>query len=180
MPSSDPFANNSHDQIENDLIDPDDREFIAPLNMRTLGANDQEASLNDLDDPLQPRTNSDREPLTGNIQPDTSNSTFSRGYLNQSIGGEDRRANLNTLDETVWQTVSRDLWAVWEKMRLVLWPKHLLGGALNKRSGMDSAERGEESESLAGNVRNLMGQGLNPDMVLQGTMSEGLRNWDLW
>ena len=137
------------------------------------------ASLNDLDDPINPQANSDREPLTGNIQPDSAGPSLSRGYLNQSIGGEDRRANLNTLDETVWQTVSRDLWAVWEKMRLVLWPKHLLGGALQRRSALSQEESGE-AESLAGNVRNLVGQGLNPDLVLQGTMSEGLQNWDLW
>ena len=117
--------------------------------------------------------------MTGNIQPDTAGPSLSRGYLNQSIGGEDRRANLNTLDESVWQTVSRDLWAVWEKMRLVLWPKYLLGGALQQGGGIAAEESGEH-ESLAGNVRNLMAQGINPDMVLQGTMSEGLRNWDLW
>lgn len=137
------------------------------------------ASLNDLDDPIDPRINSDREPLTGHIRPDSSGPPLSRGYLNESIGGEDRRANLNTLDESVWQTVSRDLWAVWEKMRLVLWPKHLLGGALQRTSALSAEERGE-SESLAGNMRSLMAQGVNPDMVLQGTMSEGLRNWDLW
>lgn len=64
-------------------------------------------------------------------------------------------------------------------MRLVLWPKHLLGGVLQRGGGLSAEERGE-SESLAGNVRSLMAQGVTSDMVLQGTMSEGLRNWDLW
>ncbi|KAL9082878.1 MAG: hypothetical protein Q9159_006121 [Coniocarpon cinnabarinum] len=167
MASSDPYQGSSHNREEEDLIDPDD------------------PSLNDLDDPIQPHSHLDREPLTGNIQPDNG-PPLSRGYLNDSIGGEDRRANLNTLDESVWQTVSRDLWAVWEKMQLVLWPRHLLGGAL-QRNSIRSQEESGEAESLAGNVRHLvgqgrhlMGQGLNPDIVLQGTMSEGLRNWDLW
>ena len=119
---------------------------------------------------------SDREPLTGNIQPDTSSTPIPRNYLNSSIPGEDRRATLNTLDESVWATVRRDLLAVWEKMVLVLWPKNLFGGALQRQGGLAAEEEGER-EGLAGGVRGLM---RNPEMILQGTMSEGLRDWDLW
>ena len=123
---------------------------------------------------MQSQQNSDREPLTGNIQSDSS-SALPRNYLNSSIPGEDRRAPMNTLDESVWATLSRDLRAVWEKMRLVLWPSNLLGGALTRKGGLGAAERGE-GESLTSNMRGLM----NPEIVLQGSMSEGLRDWDLW
>lgn len=122
---------------------------------------------------------SDREPLTGNIQPDSSSTPLPRNYLNSSIPGEDRRAPMNTLDESVWATLSRDLKAVWEKMRLVLWPNRLLGGALQRNRGLGSVESGE-GEGLTSQMRGLMSQWPNPDIVLQGTMSEGLRDWDLW
>lgn len=148
--------------------------------MPTICATDKhEASLNDLEDPLQ-QEHSDREPLTGNIQPDSSRNPLPQNYLNQSIGGEDRRANANTLDESVWATVSRDLAAVWEKMRLVLWPNNLLGGMLKHGGNSDGAAERGESEGLAGTARGIIGQWPNPEIVLQGGMSEGLRNWDLW
>lgn len=44
-------------------------------------------------------------------------------HLTSAIPGEDRRAPNNTLDESVWDTLSRDVFAVWEKMKAVLWPK---------------------------------------------------------
>jgi hypothetical protein len=75
--------------------------------------------------------------------------------------------------------------AVWEKMRQVLWPKYLLGGMLNQGGGMGGAERGE-GDSLAGGVptmgqlRGIVGRWPDADAVLQGGMSEGLRDWDLW
>ncbi|OJI86178.1 hypothetical protein ASPTUDRAFT_114703 [Aspergillus tubingensis CBS 134.48] len=73
------------------------------------------------DDPLH--DTSDTAPLRGNIQPEASSSArgggsnFSSNYLTSTIGGEDRRATQSTIDETVWETLSRDLRAVWEKMR---------------------------------------------------------------
>jgi hypothetical protein len=85
----------------------------------------------------------------------------------------------------VWETLRRDLLAVWEKMRQVLWPKYLLGGMLNQGGGMGGAERGE-GDSLAGGVptmgqlRGIVGRWPDADAVLQGGMSEGLRDWDLW
>lgn len=85
----------------------------------------------------------------------------------------------------MWETLRRDLLAVWEKMRQVLWPKYLLGGMLNQGGGMGSAERGE-GDSLAGGVptmgqlRGIVGRWPDADAVLQGGMSEGLRDWDLW
>ncbi|MCJ1426202.1 hypothetical protein MMC29_004105 [Sticta canariensis] len=158
--SGNPYENYDNTEIERDLIDPDD------------------PSLNDLNDPLQPH--SDRAPLTGNIQPSsTHRNQPSQSYLNSSIPGEDRRAPTNTIDESVWDTLSRDLVAVWEKMRQVLWPKYLLGGMLQRGGGIGGAERGE-GDSLAGGFRGVAGRWPDADVVLQGGMSEGLRDWDLW
>jgi hypothetical protein len=133
------------------------------------------------DDPL--RDTADTAPLTGNIQSDSGNrgnASGYRNYLNSSIGGEDRRATQNTIDESVWETLSRDLVAVWEKMRQVLWPKYLLGGMMQRGGGgMSDAERGEAS-GFGRNIRGLVGRWPDADVVLQGGMSEGLRDWDLW
>ncbi|KAL9627515.1 MAG: hypothetical protein Q9164_007585 [Protoblastenia rupestris] len=155
--SGNPYENPSNTEIERDLIDPN--------------------NVNDLDEDLQ--TNSDRAPLTGNIQTSSSRNPLSQSYLNSSIQGEDRRASTNTIDESVWETLTRDLLAVWEKMRLVLWPKYLLGGILNQGGGIGGAERGE-GDSLAGGLRGIAGRWPDADVVLQGGMSEGLRDWDLW
>ncbi|KAL8778302.1 MAG: hypothetical protein Q9194_002074 [Teloschistes cf. exilis] len=156
--SGNPYNNLNNTQIEQDLIDPDD------------------ANINDLDDPIEPT--SDRAPLTGNIQTSSRN-PLPQSYLNSSIPGEDRRAPTNTIDESVWDTLSRDLLAVWEKMRQVLWPKYLLGGFLRRGGGIGGAERAE-GDSLAGGFRGIAGRWPDADVVLQGGMSEGLRDWDLW
>ncbi|KAI9799512.1 MAG: hypothetical protein M1833_004034 [Piccolia ochrophora] len=153
--SSNPYEHYDDDAIEQDLIDPDD------------------ANLDDLDDPID-STSSQRTPLTGNIQSHSSSAPLNQSYLTSSIPGEDRRAPTNTIDESVWDTLSRDLLAVWEKMRQVLWPKYLLGGVLTQGEGIGGASR----EGLGG----LWGVGRWPDaeVVLQAGMSEGLRDWDLW
>lgn len=74
--------------------------------------------------------------------------------------------------------------AVWEKMRQVLWPKYLLGGMLNQGGGMGGAERGEGDGAggvpTMGQLRGIVGRWPDADAVLQGGMSEGLRDWDLW
>jgi hypothetical protein len=141
----------------------------------------QPADLVDLDDPLRDAT-SDRTPLTGNIGQAPSSSSRAGGsgtqsYLTSSIPGEDRRATTNTIDESVWETLSRDLKAVWAKVRLVLWPKYLLGGILMRGGGgiAGEVERGE-----GGVARNLLGRWPDAETVLQSSMSEGLRDWDLW
>ncbi|KAG5301676.1 Yip1 domain-containing protein [Histoplasma ohiense] len=126
----------------------------------------------------------DRTPLTGNISSSSSSRPNITGsFLTSSIPGEDRRAPQNTIDETVWATLSRDLLAVWEKMRQVLWPKYLLGGMLARGGGIGAAERGEASgfgNGVGGGIRGLVGRWPDADVVLQGGMSEGLRDWDLW
>lgn len=81
---------------------------------------------------------------------------------------------MNTIDETVWDTLKRDLLAVWEKMRQVLWPKYLLGGVMTSEGGGMQDLRSVEG------LRNLVGRWPDADAVLQGGMSEGLRDWDLW
>lgn len=136
------------------------------------------ADLNDLEDPLRGHE-TDRDLLTGNIRPQPSSNPIPQSYLTNSIPGEDRRASSNTLDESVWETLSRDLSAVWEKMRLVLWPSNLLGGILTRRDAGDAAEQGE-ADRLTGRIRGIAAQLTDADTVLQGGMSEGLRNWDLW
>lgn len=90
------------------------------------------------------------------------------------LPGEDRRAPLNTLDESVWETLKRDLLAVWEKMQQVLWPKYLLGGMMNREGDAESGG------SRYDQIRGLVGRWPDADVVLQGGMSEGLRDWDLW
>jgi hypothetical protein len=68
-----------------------------------------QVEINDLDDPLD-STHSATTPLNPSS-------------LTSAIPGEDRRAPSNTLDESVWDTLSRDILAVWTKMRAVLYPK---------------------------------------------------------
>ncbi|KAL7270991.1 hypothetical protein RUND412_006278 [Rhizina undulata] len=63
--------------------------------------------INNLDDPLD-HTNP-TTPLTST--------------LTSALPGEDRRAPTNTIDESVWETLSRDIFAVWRKMQAVLWPR---------------------------------------------------------
>ncbi|CAD6499250.1 BgTH12-04901 [Blumeria graminis f. sp. triticale] len=156
MASSNPYNHNDSSQTEHDdLIDPDD------------------AGIDDLDDPLHPT--SSRAPLAGNIsQP---SSTHADNYFTSRIPGEDRRAPQNTIDESVWETLSRDLRAIWSKMREVLYPKYLFGGSMptSLRSTYDSI-RGTNREELMG----LAGRVVDADVLLQGGMSEGLRDWDLW
>lgn len=142
-----------------------------------------QATLDDLDDPLATNANhtstSDRAPLvSGNIS-----SAQTQSYLTSSIPGEDRRAPQNTLDETVWATLSRDLLAVWEKMRQVLYPKYLLGGAMRPSPSMEGGAdggAGAGQQGFGAGLMGVVGRWPDADVVLQGGMSEGLRDWDLW
>ena len=91
---------------------------------------------------------------------------------------------MNTIDESVWDTLRRDLLAVWEKMRQVLYPKYLLGGVMNRGQGVEAAEGeglvGGGAAGALGHIRGIAGRVMDADTVLQGGMSEGLRDWDLW
>ncbi|KAF3767862.1 Yip1-domain-containing protein [Cryphonectria parasitica EP155] len=152
---------------DDDMIDPDD------------------ADLNDFDDPLQP--SSSRAPLTGNIGQSSSSSSqpLNQDYLSSRIGGEDRRAPQNTIDESVWDTLRRDLLAVWSKMREVLWPRYLLGGTMFESSeglrGVYANLRGVGITGGREELAGLAGRVLDPETLLnQNNMTPGLRDWDLW
>ena len=45
--------------------------------------------------------------------------------------------------------------------------------------GMNAAERGE-SQGFGGDIRGIIGRWPDADGILQGGMSDGLRDWDLW
>lgn len=160
--------------------------------LTSLGAPPRTADLNDFDDPLS-NVEAQRAPLTGNVGgPAASSSSSSRplneSYLTSRIPGDDRRAPQNTIDETVWETVRRDLLAVWSKMREVLYPRYLFGGSMLESGMASGGLRGayanlrgagltgarEELQSLAGRV-------MDPETLLsQNNMTPGLRDWDLW
>lgn len=142
------------------------------------------ADLNDFDDPIG---TSQRQPLTGNMASASSSSSrpLDQGYLTSRIPGEDRRAPQSTIDESVWDTLRRDLVAVWSKMREVLYPKYLLGGTMFesgdtlrgayanlRQSGLSGAR--EELAGIAGRVMDA------ESLLNQNNMSPGLRDWDLW
>ncbi|EPE06055.1 yip1 domain-containing protein [Ophiostoma piceae UAMH 11346] len=176
---------------DEDLIDPDD------------------ADLDDLDDPLAPESSS-HAPLRGNIGASSSSSSgagpsgggasssfgraLSENYLTSRIPGEDRSAPTNTIDETVWATLRRDLVAVWAKMREVLYPRYLFGGSMfdgdasggssSGGGGLRGAYANLRSAGLAGTreeLAGLAGRVLDPESLLrQSNMTPGLRDWDLW
>lgn len=141
-----------------------------------------DATLDELDDPIQP---SDRAPLTGNIssqqaQQNSRAANNAQGYLNSALPGEDRRAPIDTIDESVWETLKRDLLAVWQKMRQVLYPKYLLGGMLARGEEAEGGEAGSSTERTIGQIGSLVGRWPSADAVLQNGIGEGLRDWDLW
>jgi len=137
--------------------------------------------LNDEVEPDEPSYNtSDRAPLTGNIQSSSSGAPLNQNYLTSRIPGEDRRAPQNTIDESVWDTVSRDLFAVWEKVKQVLYPKYLLGGMLQRQGGGMGDVESQGAAAIGRDIRGLLGRWPDADGILQGGMSEGLRDWDLW
>lgn len=144
------------------------------------------ADLNDFDDPLQ--QSSSRAPLTGNIAGASSSSSaqpLNQDYLSSRIGGEDRRAPTNTIDESVWDTLRRDLLAVWSKMREVLWPRYLLGGTMFESSegirGVYANLRGAGITGGREELAGLAGRMMDTEALLtQNNMTPGLRDWDLW
>lgn len=138
-----------------------------------------QADLNTFDDPLQ----SSRAPLTGAIGSSSSSSGpgFSSQGMTSRIPGEDRRAPTNTIDETVWDTLRRDLVGVWDKMREVLWPRHLFSGtALESADGFRGAYANLRTGG-AGGLRDLAGRVMDTEALLEGgNVPPGIRDWDLW
>lgn len=159
---------------------------ILPPQLQTNLISHLSADLNDFDDPLQP--SSSRAPLTGSIGQSSSSQSraapINQDYLSSRIGGEDRAAQ-NTIDESVWETLRRDLLAVWSKMREVLWPKYLLGGTMFESTeglrGVYANLRGAGISGGREELAGLAGRVLDPEALLnQNTMTPGLRDWDLW
>jgi protein YIPF6 len=141
------------------------------------------ADLNDFDDPLS--TQQSRQPLTGNIGSGSSSRPLNENFLTSRIPGEDRRAPQNTIDESVWETLRRDLLAVWAKMREVLYPRYLLGGTMFESSdGLRGAYANLRGVGLAGardELAGLAGRVMDTEALLsQNNMSPGLRDWDMW
>jgi hypothetical protein len=189
--SANPYGNYSHSPLDNhedDLIDPDDSTSLPSSRTHYLLTPSPPAGLDDLDDPLESRDYSDRAHLTGRIgedpnAPSRSSRPLDETYLTNAIPGSDRP--LNTIDESVWDTLSRDLRAVWTKLREVLYPKYLFGGSMiDNATTLRGAFEGFRSGGLAGareEVRNLAGRITDTENLLaQGNMSPGLRDWDLW
>lgn len=180
------------------MIDPDDGEHARPVfNLKSpvllkrpklTSRAAPPADLNDFDDPLQP--SSSRAPLTGNIGQSSSSSQqqggggISQDYLTSRIGGEDRSAAQNTIDESVWDTLRRDLLAVWSKMREVLWPRYLLGGTMfESAEGFRGAYANLRGAGISGareELAGLAGRVMDTEALLQNNMTPGLRDWDLW
>jgi protein YIPF6 len=101
------------------------------------------------------------------------------------MGGEDRQAALNTIDEPVWHTLRRDLLAVWAKMREVLWPRYLLGGTMfESDQGIRGAYANLRDAGIQGTREELVGLAgrvMDTEALLSGNaMTSGLRDWDLW
>jgi hypothetical protein len=140
------------------------------------------ADLNDFDDPLA--TNNSRQPLTGNIGSSSSSRPLNEGYLTSRIPGEDRQAPQNTIDESVWDTLRRDLLAVWAKLREVLYPRYLLGGTMfDNEGGLRGAYSSIRGAGLSGTREELTGLAsrmVDAEALLQSNMTPGLRDWDLW
>ena len=67
-------------------------------------------------------------------------------------------------------------------MRLVLWPKHLFGGVLQREGGLGGIERGEGASAggFAEGLRGITSRIQDTDALLQSSMSDELRDWDLW
>ncbi|KAB5572405.1 hypothetical protein GE09DRAFT_667816 [Coniochaeta sp. 2T2.1] len=151
---------------DEDLIDPDDDD------------------LNTFDDPLQ---SSSPTPLTGAIGSSSSSAPgaptpSSSQAWSSRIPGEDRRAPTNTIDESVWDTLRRDLVAVWDKMREVLWPRHLLyGTAFDSAEGFRGAYANLRSGGAGQGFRDLAGRVMDTEALLEGgNVPPGIRDWDLW
>jgi len=136
------------------------------------------ADLNDFDDPLSTRASAS--------QLDTTPSqSLHQTYLTSRIPGEDRRAPQNTIDESVWATLRRDLLAVWAKMREVLYPRHLLAGTvLESTSGLRGAYESLRDGGISGardEFAGLAGRVMDTEALLsRGNIPSGLKDWDLW
>ncbi|KAL1891890.1 hypothetical protein Cpir12675_004779 [Ceratocystis pirilliformis] len=160
---------------DDDMIDPDD------------------ADLNDFDDPLDTRPLNGPSSSSGagasssrsGTAPTRSGSSATESYLTSRIPGEDRHAAQNTIDESVWATLRRDLLAIWSKMQEVLWPRYILGGSMfESPEGLRGAYANLREAGIAGareEFASLAGRVMDTEaLVSTNHMTPGLRDWDLW
>lgn len=84
----------------------------------------------------------------------------------------------------MWDTLRRDMFAVWAKMREVLYPRYLLGGTMfDSEGGLRGAYSNIRGAGLSGTREELTGLAsrvMDPEALLQSNMTPGLRDWDLW
>jgi len=81
--------------------------------------------------------------------------------------------------------LSRDLLAVWSKMREVLYPRYLFGGTMfESEDGLRGAYANLRGAGLQGareELGGLVGRVMDTETLLgQSHMTPGLRDWDLW
>lgn len=67
-------------------------------------------------------------------------------------------------------------------MKLVLWPKHLFGGLLQREGGLGGIEQGAgaNTANVSEGFRGIASRIQDTDALLHSSMSEELRDWDLW
>lgn len=84
----------------------------------------------------------------------------------------------------MWETVRRDLLAVWAKLREVLYPRYMLGGTMfDSEGGLRGAYSNIRGAGLSGTREELTGLAnrmMDAEALLQSSLSPGLRDWDLW
>lgn len=85
----------------------------------------------------------------------------------------------------MWDTLRRDLLAVWSKMREVLYPRYLFGGSMfESPEGIRGAYANLRGVGFAGareEIQSLAGRVMDPEALLsQNNMTPGLRDWDMW
>ena len=96
------------------------------------------------------------------------------GLLTSSIPGSDRRAPRDTLDESVWDTLSRDLYSVYLKLLSVLWPRFLLAKRWPDASTMlESGGFNSLHQPLPAAVR-------NASSSASTAAAASVHDWDLW
>lgn len=84
----------------------------------------------------------------------------------------------------MWETVRRDLLAVWAKLREVLYPRYMLGGTMfDSEGGLRGAYSNIRGAGLSVTREELTGLAnrmMDAEALLQSSLSPGLRDWDLW
>jgi len=117
-----------------------------------------------IDDPLD-------APTPSHTTSAGSTSRLNPSTLTSSIPGVDRRAPRDTLDESVWETLSRDLSSVYHKLLSVLWPRFLFAKKWPDANTMlESGGFNSLHQPLPSAMNSF---GANPQAA-------SIHDWDLW